>query len=376
MNRIYLDNNATTAPIKEVANEIAKLFRMPFNSSAVHSFGREANSIVEAARIATLETLGISNKQDYRVIFTASGTEANNLAIQGFGADHYFCASTEHSSVLNTTKAMKNYTIISVDNNGMLNLNELEEKLAGTEGKKLLAVHYANNETGVVQDITKIDEIAKKYNVTFLSDYVQAMGKIPAEMADIDMVTMAAHKFGGPQGVGVLVTKKSITLKPLMYGGAQEMGLRPGSMNVRAIAGFKIAMENIPNRIEQNKEIEKLRDYAEVKLKNFSKDVRITSEDVERLPNTISVSMPNVDKNTQLIYFDLAGICVSSGSACSSGKVAISNVLKAMNVEEGVAKNTIRVCLGPENTKDEIDKFLKSWEELYTKHNIAEKKYA
>lgn len=363
---IYLDHNATTVIKPQVIQAMAEAMQSgPLNPSSVHSAGRMVRKIVERVRAKIAAAFGA---EDVNVIFTSGGTEANNLAISGVDGYHLMVSAIEHHSVLKSVSGAK---IISVDADGVINLRELEIILKRAGGKCFVSVMLANNETGVIQPIQEIARLVHDFGGIVHSDAVQEAGKIAYSMLDlgVDMLTVSAHKFGGPQGIGALITKKEITISPMISGGGQEFGLRAGTENVPAIVGFEMAVELLQENLEKMEEIKTLRAYMEKAIKSFAGDAKIFGENAERLPNTSCISMPNVKAELQLIEFDLAGICVSSGAACSSGKVSSSHVLQAMGIAKPEAETAIRVSLGVDNTKAEIDKFIAVWKNLYTRVN-------
>lgn len=369
VNRIYLDNNATTQLNEAVAQGMHQLPRMPYNCSSIHSEGRQARSYIEAARNKILESLNV-NQDYYSLVFTASGSEANNLVINSFKDDFIFTSSIEHASVLNPLADCSKVIILPVDDNGIVKLDIFESELKKFEGKKLVSIMLANNETGVIEPIDDIIKIARKHNAIIHCDGVQAYGKIKIDLQnlDIDLLTISAHKCGGPIGAACLVYKKILELKSQVKGGGQEKSLRAGTENVYAIVGFGIAAELSKQRIENYEKIQFLRDYLEEELQAYCKDVEIIAKSVMRLPNTSCIIMPKVKSEVQVISLDLAGIAVSSGAACSSGKVAISHVLISSGVAEDKAVCSIRVSLGVDTTKQEIDRFIVEWKKIHDKH--------
>lgn len=346
---------------KEVAEAMIYAFIEPYNASSVHGFGREARKIIEEAREKIQKA---TDSEGAQVIFTSSGTEANNLAIKGFvDAGYVVISATEHASVLKPAEEMK-ASYIPVDGNGLVNLSALESILKNGKGRALVSVMLANNETGVIQPMKKIAELVYRYNGFLHTDASQGFGKIPVSFnnLNVDMMTVSAHKFGGPQGVAALIIKKGIKLAAEITGGGQESGFRAGTENVAAIAGFGVSAT-----INHQTSNINLRNYLESEIKSHAPDVVIFGENAERLPNTSCIAMPNMPSETQLISFDLEGIAVSSGSACSSGKVSVSHVLLAMGVDKKIASTAIRVSLGEENTKEEVDRFIQVWKNNYNR---------
>ncbi len=366
--KIYFDNNATTYLQPEVVVCMRGLMKEPLNPSSLHSFGRRARNIVEEVRKKILEKLNASNM---RLVFTASGTESNNLALKGLSGYKIITSNIEHPSILNNSHI--DMVHISVDKNGLVNLEELDKVLhnefnLGNE-KLLVSVMLANNETGVIEPLKEIVKIAKKYKALVHSDAVQALGKIQLDILDLglDLITISAHKMGGPVGVAALIFNKNVKLESIIEGGAQEKNYRAGTENVLAIAGWGAAITNLKN--EKNIFLEKLRGELETAILQITSQTIICASQVLRLPNTSCILMPNVSGETQLIDFDLNNIAISTGSACSSGKITTSHVLKSMGIEENLAKNAIRVSLGVNNTLDEVVRFIEVWGNLYKRLN-------
>lgn len=356
MNRIYFDYNATSIMLPEVREHVVNLLneKISLNASSIHFDGRKARSILEQARKKLATSIGIDNSID--LIFTASGTESNNLAIFNYNKLPMFAGATEHVSILEA--GHPNLTLIPVDNDGLINDEEYEKLLHKTPGKKLVSIMLANNETGVIQNISHLAKLAHAHDAIFHCDASQALGKIPLNFIELscDLMTISSHKCGGPQGSAALIAKKSLELKPMILGGKQELGLRSGTENIIAISGFALASELALSKFTN---ISLLRDKLESIIAT-----KIIGANSNRLPNTSSIWMPNIKNEEQLIKFDLAGFSLSAGSACSSGRIAISHVLKAMGVSNKQAGEVIRVSLGPENKMEEIEKFAKLWLEI------------
>ena len=321
----------------------------PLNPSSIHAAGREARKIKEAARKKILDFVGAE-----ALVFCGSGTEANNLALNQ--ASEYVISSVEHDSIFKTAEDAE---IVGVDCNGLLDLEQLKLK---AENSKLVSIIMANNETGVIQDIKKIAEIVHANGAMLHVDAVQAFGKIDLDFKNLgaDMMTISAHKIGGPVGVAALVFRADLELKPILKGGGQEMGKRPGTESVAGICGFAASCEL---KVESLK----LRNYLEEEVLKIAPDAIIHGKGAARVGNTSNISMPNMESATQLIHFDSKGICVSSGSACSSGKVEVSRVL--VNMGAPLPKNAVRISLGWETSKEDIDKFLAEWKILYKRTN-------
>jgi len=367
MKYTYFDHNATSNIIAEVKSAIVSLLDVACNPSSVHSLGRGAKSIVEASRNSILAALHTSSDK-YNLVFTSSGTEANNLFIHNFTNSHLFVSSIEHDSIMQPALSNKKIIKIRVDSHGLLDLDHLEAALAqaGT-GNKIVSVIFANNETGVIQNMKEIARIAHRYNALLHSDAVQAFGKIDIDLTnlDIDLITVSSHKCGGPLGVAALLYKKNLTLHSQIMGGGQERGLRSGTENIAAIAGMGKVADLITAINDQYTNVRKLRDLFESKILLIAPEVKIFAKSVKRLPNTSCFTMPRVANDAQLIHFDLSGFAVSAGAACSSGKVKTSSVLLAMGVGDDIANTAIRVSLGINNTADEVNNFITVWQSLY-----------
>lgn len=362
---IYLDYNAT-APIKpEVIEEMAKVMKMGGNPSSVHSVGRQAKSVLEKSR----HSIGrMINCHPQKIIFTSGGTEANNIALKATGAKHLIISAAEHDSVVQTTRDFTGtIDILSVDQNGFISPDELKEYLTKAPQNTLVSIMMANNETGVIQDIKTLAAIAHDFGVLFHTDAIQAFGKIPIDFRDlgVDMMSLSGHKVGGPQGIGALVALEKINISPLISGGGQEVGRRSGTENLAGIAGFAKAVSLMPQNLQKMNDIQALRDGLEKSIKSHAPEVTFFGSQSKRLPNTSAIVMPDVLSETQVMAFDLEGICVSSGSACSSGKVKPSHVVKAMGGTEQQAMSVIRVSLGEKTSRDDVEDFVSAWIRLY-----------
>ncbi len=359
---VYFDHNATTPVNPVVKKAMTEIGDEPLNASSIHAYGREAKKILEAARSNIAKALNADEK--YEVVFTATGTEANNIALKAFKNLEVITTTIEHPSVLQVV----GQGLIPVDKNGIVDLAALEEILK--TGKKLVSVIFANNEVGVIQPIKEIIDLVHRYNGIIHSDATQAFGKIPFNISelDLDLITISAHKMGGPQGAAALVFKKNLPVHALMQGGGQEFRIRPGTQNLYAIHGFGIAASVI--NIYEYAKLAELRDYLESEIAKICKETIFFSKEEARLPNTSSFTMPNVSNETQLIHFDTKGFAISAGSACSSGRIGLSTTQMSMGYSEEIAKTAIRISLGIGNTKQQMDKFISCWKELYEKTNM------
>ncbi|OYQ34857.1 cysteine desulfurase [Niveispirillum lacus] len=352
---LYLDWNATT-PLRPAAREaMIDALALIGNPSSIHGFGRKARRRVEDARDQVAALAGVAPAQ---VTFTGGGTEANNHALS-LAARHgrrLLLGATEHPSVLEC--ATTDSALIPVGSDGLIDLTALEEMLAA--GPALVSIQAVNSETGIIQPLGAIADLVHRYGGWLHSDGVQAAGRIPFDMAamGLDLATLSAHKIGGPQGVGALLAAASVPLAPLLRGGGQERRMRAGTENVAAIAGFGAAAQAAQSCLSDYGTLAVLRDRLEASIRDTAPWVRIIGANSPRVANTSCLALPGQPANSQLMAFDLAGIAVSAGSACSSGKVKSSAVLTAMGLGEEIASAAIRVSLGWENTEQDIDRFL------------------
>ena len=362
---VYFDHNATTPVRAEVAEAVAGALALTGNASSVHTAGRQARQSVEQAREHIAELVGVSPAQ---IVFTGSGTEANNLVLRGTDCPHVLASEVEHYSVL---AAADNIELLPVDGDGVIDVAVLKSRLEDLDGSALVSVMLANNETGVIEPVAEISRIAKEHGALVHTDAIQAAGKIKVDWVElgVDFISLSAHKIDGPQGIGALVMNEDIPLTSLIRGGGQERSRRAGTENVPGIVGFGAAAKLAAENLGKANEIGILRDHLELRVKEIAPDAEIFGESVERLPNTTCLTMPNVASETQVMKFDLTGIMVSAGSACSSGKVQTSHVLKVMGIVEDVASTAIRVSLGHGNTMDEVEHFVSQWREIYTQAN-------
>jgi len=347
---IYLDYNATSPLRDGVKQVMVDVLGVHGNPSSVHESGREARKLIEEARGFVAKSVGVKPVQ---VIFTSGGTEANNMALQGKEYGARFCSAIEHDSVVfSKTKP----TPIPVDQNGVidqsaLTTNNLEESL--------VSVMLGNNETGVIQPVANIAALAKGAGATVHTDAVQAFGKIPLdfESLGVDMMTVSAHKVGGPKGIGALIVREGMVLTSLLTGGGQERNRRAGTENLAGIVGFGELAKNMDAVLAESSNIEKLRNKLEAGLGGST----IYSQAAQRLPNTTCVAFPSTIAETQVLKMDLAGFAISAGSACSSGKITPSHVIQAMGFSDEEANQALRISLGWGTTQAHIDSFLQVW---------------
>ena len=366
--RAYLDWNAT-APVRgEVAAAVAEALTHAGNPSSVHAEGREARRFVEVARARVSALVGALSSE---IVFTSGGSEANALALEGAvaadnGITNLFISSIEHDSVLATADTLAKQMRVAhipVTRDGVVDLAALENLLSAATGRALVSVMLANNETGAIQPVAEIAALAAKHNAIVHTDAVQAPGKLDADMHDlgVHMMTLSAHKFGGPKGIGALVVRDDVRLARIIHGGGQEMGRRAGTENVPGIAGFGMAAKLAMAERDLRARVEILHATLEGTIAARVPDAEIYGKDATRLPNTICVGVPGISSETTVIALDLAGVAVSAGSACSSGKVKPSHVLTAMGFDEDAAAGAIRVSIGSSTTEADIAQFIEAW---------------
>lgn len=364
---IYLDYNATAPLHKNVIKKIQNLKFEEFgNPSSVHKIGRNSKKIVEEVRRNILSALKAKN---YDLIFTSGATESNNLAIKGFIKKNkiktIFSLQTEHASVIDVVKNLDiEKKFFNINSNGNVNLKEIEELLSKQTSPFLVSIMFANNESGIIHPINEIAKIVRKYEGIIHCDGVQGLGKIEIDLdsLDVDLFSISSHKIGGPTGVGALLINTRNNISPEITGGGQEKNLRSGTENFLGIVGFGEAINEVNNLAKIcNSEIKNNRDLLEANLKKLSNEIKIFGEDTNRLANTCYFAYPSMTSENQVIALDQKGICVSSGAACSSGKVEPSHVLKAMQVDEKYIHSAIRVSLGWDSTKEQIETFFNIW---------------
>jgi cysteine desulfurase len=360
---VYVDNNATTKVAPEVLEVMLPYFSEYYgNPSSMHFFGGQVQKKVDEARAKVADFLGAEPSE---IVFTSCGTESDNAAILGTldsypEKRHLITTRVEHPAVGNVSTYLgrKGYRVteLSVDREGRLDLDEFKESL--TDETTLVTIMYANNETGVIFPIEEIGEIVKARGIPFHTDGVQAAGKIPLNMkkSKLDMLSLSGHKLHAPKGIGVLYIRKGTRFSPFMIGGHQEKGRRGGTENVPYIIGLGKACELAKKHLdEENAKVKALRDYLEAKLLEKIPNTLVNGDRVHRLPNTVSVSFEYVEGESILLLLSDLGICASSGSACTSGSLEPSHVLRAMGVPFTAAHGSIRFSLSIYNTKEEMD---------------------
>ena len=361
---LYLDYNASTPLDERVLSAMTDcLAGMPGNPSSTHRFGRVVRAQLDRAREQVASLVGVHASQ---VIFTSGGTEANNLALHavtaGYAPTSIAVSAVEHPSVLEPARALQasGWQLNEIDVDGQCRVlpDHLKEIL--NNDTRLVSVMAANNETGVIQPVAQLADLARTAGAVFHTDAIQAAGKLPLDFAasGAQLMSLSAHKLYGPKGVGALVVDKSLELVPLQLGGGQEYGLRAGTENIAAIVGFGVAAELAVDGLQSRAaQMAALRDRAQAGLQRYPQ-VTVFAATAERLPNTLQLAVAGLDGETLLMQLDKAGIAVSSGSACSSGKTEPSHVLMAMGVEAELARGAIRISLGRETTNADIDTLL------------------
>jgi cysteine desulfurase len=360
---VYVDNNATTKVAPEVLEEMIPYFSELYgNPSSMHFFGGQVQKKVNEAREKVADLLGADPSE---IVFTSCGTESDNAAILGTldsypEKRHVITTRVEHPAVgnLSTYLGRKGYRVteLSVDREGRLDLDELRESI--TEGTALVSIMYANNETGVIFPVEESGEIVKARGIPFHTDAVQTVGKIPLNMkrSTVDMLSLSGHKLHAPKGIGVLYIRKGTKFSPFLIGGHQEKGRRGGTENVPYIIGLGKACELAKKNLdEENTRVKTLRDYLEAKLLEKIPNTLVNGDRKNRLPNTVSVSFEYVEGESILLLLSDLGICASSGSACTSGSLEPSHVLRAMGVPFTAAHGSIRFSLSVYNIKEEMD---------------------
>lgn len=363
MNKIYMDHGATTPLNQEVFAEMQPYFTELFgNPSSLHYFGREVRKGVEEAREQVAVAIGADPKE---IIFTSGGTESDNMAIRGVAravqkkGNHIITSAVEHHAVLDTCKGLEDegfdITVVPVDEYGMVAVKDVEAAI--TDKTVLVSIMLANNEVGTIQPVAEIGRMVRAKGITFHTDAVQAIGSLPVNVNDLhcDLLSMSAHKFYGPKGVGALYVRKGTKMKVCEFGGSQERRLRPGTENVPAIIGMGKAITLVMQDMEKKVAyIGGLRDRMIEGLLAIE-HVRLNGHREKRLPGNVNVSIKFVEGESLILSLDLKGIAVSSGSACTSGSLDPSHVLLAMGLDHQTAHSSLRLTLGVENTNDEVD---------------------
>ena len=364
MKNIYFDNAATTRLDEEVLNEMIPYLKENYgNASSIYKLGRDSKKAVEDSREKIAQVLNCKSNEIY---FTAGGSESDNTAIKGIAranklkGNHIITSKIEHPAVLETCKNLEKegfeVTYISVDENGIINLEELKKSVKDTT--VLITIMFANNEIGTVQPIEEIGKIAKEKNIYFHTDAVQAVGsiKIDVQKLNIDSLSLSGHKLYGPKGLGALYVKSGIKFEKFVDGGHQERNKRAGTENVAGIVGIGKAIEIAYSDLEEhNKKIKELRDYYVAQVTSKIPYVKVNGDMKKRLPGNSNISFRFIEGEGLLLNLDLKGVCASSGSACTSGSLDPSHVLLAIGLPHEIAHGSLRITIGKYNTKKEID---------------------
>jgi len=365
--RTYLDWNATAPLRREARAAMIAALDVVGNPSSPHAEGRRARAFLEDAREQVAALVGAKPTE---VVFTSGGTEGNN-AVLAAGWHKILLAGIEHDSVLAPArKAQAQLVNVPVDRDGVVTRDGLSRALAcASEGPALLTLQLANNETGVLQPLAAVADAARERGIAVHSDAVQAAGRVGIDVATlgVDYLTLSAHKLGGPQGTGALVIRGRRALSPFISGGGQERRSRAGTENVAAIAGFGAAAEAARRELAQMAGVNRLREWLERQVRTATPEAIVIAERAARLPNTTGLALPGVSAETLVIQFDLAGIAISAGAACSSGKVGASHVLATLGLSRELAGAAIRISLGHGSTEHDVARFLDVWTSLAAK---------
>jgi len=365
---IYFDHNATTPVDEQVFKAMEPYYKDEYgNASSMYSKGRQARTVVDEAREVIAGSLGTEAED---IVFTSGGTESDNLAIKGVAwanraeKKHIITSSTEHAAVLSTCKQLEKdgfeLTYLPVDKYGIVSPQDLKKAIK--KDTSLVTIMHANNETGTIAPIAELAKVAKDAGVLFHTDAVQSFGKMALDIDElgVDLLSVSAHKIYGPKGVGALFIKKGVKLNPLSHGGHHERNLRAGTENVAGIAGFGKAVELAgKNGLKDAKKIKGLRDALYKGIESKIEDVSLNGHPEMRLPNTLNISFKFIEGESIMLNLDFKGICVSTGSACTSGTLDPSHVLTAMGIPAEFSQGSIRFSLGKSNTQKQVDYCLK-----------------
>ncbi len=366
--RIYLDNAATTPVKKEALDAMLPYFSEEFgNASSVYSYGRTARSEIEKAKKVVADVLKCTDRE---IFFTSGGTEADNWALKGIASafskkgKHIVTTTIEHHAVLHTAKAMQkmgyDVTYVPVDEDGIINMDELKKAIR--EDTVLVSVMFANNEIGTIQPIAEIGALCREKGTLFHTDAVQAVGhvEIDVKKMNLDLLSLSAHKFGGPKGVGALYVRKGVKIDNLLHGGGQERGKRPTTYNHVGIIGLAKALElSYANMEEENKRQIEMRDAFIEGISSSISDVKLNGHRTKRLPNNVNMSFKYIEGESLLLSLDIIGIAASSGSACTSGSLDPSHVLLAIGLDHATAHGSLRLTLGEMNKMEDVETTIK-----------------
>ncbi len=359
--QVYLDFNATAPAKPGVVDAVARVLAEGGNASSVHGSGRAARHHVEGARASVA---ALVNAAPESVLFTASGTESNNQVLRCAGRPRLLISTIEHESVM---LARADAVPFPVTTNGVVDMAALSDLLDASDAPVLVSVMLANNETGIVQPVAEIAELARARGALVHCDAVQAAGKITVDFKGlgVDFLTLTAHKLAGPQGVGALIVRDRAAIGRLVHGGGQEQGLRAGTENVAGIAGFGVAAELAARELPNFAHLADMRDQMEQRVREIAPAAVVFGADRDRLPNTSKFATPGLSSETQVMGLDLAGVAISAGSACAAGKVEPPYVLTAMGVPEDISTCAVRVSYGWSSKPSDVDAFIDGWRPLY-----------
>jgi len=370
----YLDYNST-APMHDLAKqEMLKAMDVIGNPSSSHKIGLKARMVVDNARYSLASLFDIRQEQ---IVFTSGGSESNNLILKGIVSKYkgkILTSPLEHPSVYEVANGLAEmgFEVETLKLNGdfSIDLSDLEEKLKTGE-YSLVSLSFVNSETGIVQDVKAVAELCRKYSCLIHTDATQAWGKVNVDFNDlkVNLMTLSPHKVGLAKGIGIILTDGKADLPALIHGGGQERGRRAGTENVQALATLNVIKEVLQDSESQHQEIEQLRSFLEQQVKQLSSDIIIVGEGSNRVVNTSYIITPQIDSQTQVINADMNDVCISAGSACSSGKVKSSDIIKALGFSDDLASCGIRVSLGSETTKQDIEKFLQAYKQLIQRNH-------
>lgn len=373
---VYVDHSATTYTKDEVLKEMLPYFTLKYgNASSLYSLGRQSRKAVDNARSQVAKAL---NANQDNIYFTAGGSESDNLILMGIArknkkkGNHIITTKIEHLAVLNACRRLEKegfeVTYLDVGKDGLVNINEVQKAIRPTT--ILISIMFANNEIGTIEPIEEIGKLAKFKGIYFHTDAVQAIGNVTIDVKkmNIDALSLSAHKFYGPKGIGAAYIKKGIDFEPIIYGGHQELQKRAGTENVPGIVGLGKAIEIASNNVEEyNKKLLDIRNYFLKKLQENIDGVIINGSLEKRLPGNVNISIPNIDGESLILMLDMEGICASSGSACTAGSIDPSHVLLAIGLDKDIAKNSVRFTFGDENTKEDADYIIEKLLEIINK---------
>lgn len=364
MRKVYFDHSATTATAPEVASQMVEYMTNTFgNPSSVHAFGREAKKAVIHARKQVANLIGANPEE---ILFTSGGTEGDNMALRGIAeankkrGKHIITTQIEHHAILHTCEALEKegyrVTYLPVDEYARINPQDVADAIC--DDTILISVMFANNEVGTIQPIAEIGKIAKEKGIYFHTDAVQAVGNYPIDVNEygIDLLTISSHKFHGPKGIGALYIRKGVRIKPILFGGAQEKTLRPGTENTPGIVGLgkaaELAQAELTDKINR---VQKLRDKLIAGITECIPEAKLNGHPTLRMPGNVNFSFRYIEGESLLLNLGIKGIAASSGSACTSGSLDPSHVLLAMGITHEIAHGSLRLSLGRENTEEDVD---------------------